>query len=258
MRMSSPANAVQLIGLRDAPEVTPGMDLARVILDAAGATELSLRDDDILIVTHKVVSKAEGRLVNLREVQPSDLARRFAAQWDKDARQVEVVLRESARIVRMDRGIIIAQTRHGFVCANAGVDASNVAGEDVVCLLPVDPDASAAGLRAAIQRVAGVRPAIVITDSFGRPWRQGIVNVAIGVAGIAPLVDYRGQPDDHGRVMNVSVIAIADELASAAELVTGKLGRCPFVVARGYVSPGKGDEGSGADLLMDASMDLFR
>jgi coenzyme F420-0:L-glutamate ligase/coenzyme F420-1:gamma-L-glutamate ligase len=235
------------------------MDLARVILDAARASDLTLRDDDILIVTHKVVSKAEGRLVHLRDVQPSDLAKRFANQWGKDARQVEVVLRESARIVRMDRGVIIAQTHHGFVCANAGVDASNVAGEDIVCLLPVDPDASAARVREALQRETGVRPAIIITDSFGRPWRQGIVNVAIGVSGIQPLVDYRGQPDDHGRVMNVSVIAIADELASAAELVTGKLGRCPFVVARGYLSPGKsGQEGRGADLLMDASMDLFR
>jgi coenzyme F420-0:L-glutamate ligase/coenzyme F420-1:gamma-L-glutamate ligase len=250
---------VQLIGLSDVPEVTPGMDLARVILDAALASDLTLRDDDILIVTHKVVSKAEGRLVNLRDVQPSDLAQRFAGQWGKDARQVEVVLRESARIVRMDRGIIISQTRHGFVCANAGVDASNVAGEDIVCLLPVDPDASAAVLREAIHRESGTRPAVIITDSFGRPWRQGIVNVAIGVAGIQPLVDYRGQPDDHGRVMSVSVIAIADELASAAELVTGKLGRCPFVVARGYMSPGKeSGEGRGSDLLMDASMDLFR
>jgi coenzyme F420-0:L-glutamate ligase/coenzyme F420-1:gamma-L-glutamate ligase len=256
--MSKPVNAVQLIGLNDAPEITPGMDLARVILDAARASDLTPGDDDILIVTHKVVSKAEGRLINLREVQPSDLAQRFATQWNKDARQVEVVLRESARIVRMDRGIIISQTRHGFVCANAGVDASNVAGAEIVCLLPVDPDDSAARLREAIQRAAGVHPAVIITDSFGRPWRQGIVNVAIGVAGIAPLVDYRGQPDDYGRVMNVSVIAIADELASAAELVTGKLGRCPFVVARGYASPGKDAEGRGADLLMDASTDLFR
>jgi coenzyme F420-0:L-glutamate ligase/coenzyme F420-1:gamma-L-glutamate ligase len=257
--MAKPVNSVQLIGLNEVPEVTPGMDLARVILDAARASDLALRDDDILIVTHKVVSKAEGRLVTLRDVQPSDLARRFAEQWGKDARQVEVVLRESARIVRMDRGIIISQTRHGFVCANAGVDASNVAGEEIICLLPVDPDASAAALRGAIQRAAGARPAVIITDSFGRPWRQGIVNVAIGVAGIQPLVDYRGQPDDHGRVMNVSVIAIADELASAAELVTGKLGRCPFVVARGYASPGKeSSEGRGSDLLMDAGMDLFR
>jgi coenzyme F420-0:L-glutamate ligase/coenzyme F420-1:gamma-L-glutamate ligase len=250
---------VQLIGLSDIPEVTPGMDLARVILEAALAGDLTLRDDDILIVTHKVVSKAEGRLINLRDVQPSDLAQRFADQWGKDARQVEVVLRESARIVRMDRGVIISQTHHGFVCANAGVDASNVAGDGVVCLLPVDPDASATALREAIQRETGARPAVIITDSFGRPWRQGIVNVAIGVAGIQPLVDYRGQPDDHGRVMSVSVIAIADELASAAELVAGKLGRCPFVVARGYISPGKDDgEGRGSDLLMDASMDLFR
>jgi coenzyme F420-0:L-glutamate ligase/coenzyme F420-1:gamma-L-glutamate ligase len=257
--MVTPINSVQLIGLNEAPEVTPGMDLAQIILDAARASDLNLHDDDILIVTHKVVSKAEGRLVDLRDVQPSDLARRFAEQWSKDARQVEVVLRESARIVRMDRGIIISQTRHGFVCANAGVDASNVAGEEIVCLLPVDPDASAAALRAAIQREIGAHPAVIITDSFGRPWRQGIVNVAIGVAGIQPLVDYRGQPDDHGRVMNVSVIAIADELASAAELVTGKLGRCPFAVVRGYASPGKdSDEGRGSDLLMDASMDLFR
>jgi coenzyme F420-0:L-glutamate ligase / coenzyme F420-1:gamma-L-glutamate ligase len=257
--MAKPVNSVQLIGLNEVPEVTPGMDLAQIILDAAHASDLALRDDDILIVTHKVVSKAEGRLVNLRDVQPSDLARRFAEQWGKDARQVEVVLRESARIVRMDRGIIISQTRHGFVCANAGVDASNVAGEETVCLLPVDPDASAAALREAIHRDAGVRPAVIITDSFGRPWRQGIVNVAIGVAGIQPLVDYRGQLDDHGRVMNVSVIAIADELASAAELVTGKLGRCPFVIARGYTSPGKdGSEGRGSDLLMDAGTDLFR
>jgi len=256
--MAKSVNSVQLIGLNEVPEVTSGMDLAQIIVDAARASDLTLRDDDILIVTHKVVSKAEGRLVDLRDVQPSDLARRFAEQWGKDARQVEVVLRESVRIVRMDRGIIISQTRHGFVCANAGVDASNVAGEEIVCLLPVDPDASAAGLREAIQREIGVRPAVIITDSFGRPWRQGIVNVAIGVAGIQPLVDYRGQPDDHGRVMNVSVIAIADELASAAELVTGKLGRCPFVVARGYGSPGKSDEGRGSDLLMDASMDLFR
>jgi coenzyme F420-0:L-glutamate ligase/coenzyme F420-1:gamma-L-glutamate ligase len=158
----------------------------------------------------------------------------------------------------MDRGIIISQTRHGFVCANAGVDASNVAGAETVCLLPVNPDDSAARLREAIQRAAGVHPAVIITDSFGRPWRQGIVNVAIGVAGIAPLVDYRGQPDDHGRIMNVSVIAIADELASAAELVTGKLGRCPFVVARGYTSPGTDAEGRGSDLLMDATTDLFR
>ncbi|HEY7092716.1 MAG TPA: coenzyme F420-0:L-glutamate ligase, partial [Ktedonobacterales bacterium] len=178
--MVKPGNSVQLIGLSEVPEVTPGMDLAGIILDAGRASDLTLRDDDILIVTHKVVSKAEGRLVDLRDVQPSDLARRFAEQWGKDARQVEVVLRESARIVRMDRGIIISQTRHGFVCANAGVDASNVAGEEIVCLLPADPDASAAALREAFQREVGIRPAVIITDSFGRPWRQGIVNVAIG------------------------------------------------------------------------------
>jgi coenzyme F420-0:L-glutamate ligase/coenzyme F420-1:gamma-L-glutamate ligase len=247
---------VRLLGLRGAPEVRPGMDLAQLMLDAAQAADVTLRDGDILVVTHKVVSKAEGRLVDLRTIEPSALAQAFAARWDKDARHVEVVLRESARVVRMDRGIIISQTRHGFVCANAGVDASNVAGEEVVCLLPVDPDASAANLRAALRRATGVDLAVIVTDSFGRPWRVGITNVALGVAGIAPLVDYRGQPDDHGRIMNVSVIAVADEIASAAELVTGKLQRCPFVVVRGY--PYERAEGQGAALVLDAASDMFR
>jgi coenzyme F420-0:L-glutamate ligase/coenzyme F420-1:gamma-L-glutamate ligase len=250
---------VRLLGLRGVPEVRPGMDVARLLLDATRASGVALGDGDIVVVTHKVVSKAEGQLVDLREVEPSALARSFAAQWGKDARHVEVVLRESARIVRMDRGIIISQTRHGFVCANAGVDASNVAGEDVVCLLPRDPDASAAGLRAALGRATGADLAVIITDSFGRPWRVGITNVALGVAGIAPLADYRGQPDDHGRIMNVSVMAVADEIASAAELVTGKLHRCPFVVVRGYpYERTAGTAGSGAALVLDAASDMFR
>jgi coenzyme F420-0:L-glutamate ligase / coenzyme F420-1:gamma-L-glutamate ligase len=149
-----------------------------------------------------------------------------------------------------------SQTEHGFVCANAGVDASNVAGEDVLCLLPRDPDASARALREALQRESGTRLAVVITDSFGRPWRNGIVNVAIGVAGLAPLADYRGQPDDHGRVMNVSVLAVADELASAAELVMGKVARCPVALVRGYDYEPR--DGRAAELVMDAAADLFR
>lgn len=247
---------VRLIGLRGAPEVRPGMDVAALVLDAARASGAELRDGDILVVTHKVISKAEGRLVDLRTVEPSPLAVSFAARWGKDARQVEVALRESARIVRMDRGILISQTRHGFVCANAGVDASNVAGEEIVCLLPLDPDASAEALREELARRTGARLAVVITDSFGRPWRNGIVNVAIGVAGLVPLADYRGRTDDHGRVMNVSVIAVADEIASAAELAMGKLRRCPFVIVRGYEYEAR--EGRGAELVMDAATDLFR
>lgn len=248
--------SIRIIPLRGAPEAQAGDDIAAMALNAATASGVELREGDILVVTQKVVSKAEGLLVDLKSVEPSDIATRYALQWGRDPRQVEVVLRESARIVRMDRGLIISQTRHGFVCANAGVDASNVPGDDTVCLLPRDPDASAARLRAELARQAGVELAIIISDSFGRPWRQGIVNVALGVAGIAPLADYRGQPDDFGRVMNSSVMAVADEIASAAELATGKIDRTPFVIVRGY--PYQHAAGSGAQILMDPAADLFR
>jgi coenzyme F420-0:L-glutamate ligase/coenzyme F420-1:gamma-L-glutamate ligase len=247
---------VRVIGLRGVPEVFPGAPVAELVLAGVRASGVELQDGDILLVTHKIVSKAEGRLVDLRTVEPSALATHIAERYAKDARHVEVVLRESARIVRMDRGIIISQTTHGFVCANAGVDASNVAGEDVVCLLPRDPDASARELRAALERATGARLAVIITDSFGRPWRNGIVNVAIGVAGLAPLADYRGRPDDHGREMKVSILAVADELASAAELVMGKVARCPVAIVRGY--PYERREGRAAELVMDPANDLFR
>lgn len=247
---------IQILPLRGAPEAQPGADIAAMALEAAAASSVRLRAGDILVVTQKVVSKAEGLLVDLKTVEPSDIALRYARQWERDPRQVEVVLRESARIVRMDRGLIIAQTRHGFVCANAGVDASNVPGEEVVCLLPRDPDGSAARLRAELVRRTGLELAVIISDSFGRPWRQGIVNVALGVAGMAPLADYRGHPDDFGRIMHSSVLAVADEIASAAELATGKVDRTPFVVVRGY--PYQRAEGSGAQILMNSADDLFR
>jgi coenzyme F420-0:L-glutamate ligase / coenzyme F420-1:gamma-L-glutamate ligase len=248
--------SVRLIGLRGVPEVRPGDQLADLVLQSVQTSGCALEDDDILVVTQKVVSKAEGCLVELSEVEPSDLARRFAERYSKDARYVEVALRECVRIVRMDRGILIGQTRHGFVCANAGVDASNVAGGEVACVLPRDPDGSARALRDELRQRTGRDLAVVISDSFGRPWRNGIVNVAIGVAGMAPLLDYRGQPDDFGRVMHVSVLAIADEVASAAELVSGKVNRCPFVVVRGYSYSRA--EGAAADLVMDSTTDLFR
>lgn len=251
-----PAPDIHLFGLSAVPEVMPGADVADLIRSALCAGRYELRDGDVLVVTHKVISKAEGQLVDLRTVEPSDLARGLAQVARRDPRHIEVVLRESARIVRMDRGIIISETRHGFVCANAGVDASNVAGDEVVCLLPRDPDASARRLRDELARDPAVNVAVVISDSFGRPWRNGIVNVAIGVAGIAPLVDYRGQPDDHGRVMNASILAIADELASAAELVMGKVSRCPAAVVRGY--PYVRREGAARELVMDPRMDMFR
>lgn len=254
--MTMPAAAsVQMIGLGGMPEVRPGDDLAEQILAAAAATT-PLQTGDILVVTQKVVSKAEGQLIDLATVEPSALARDWAARWGKDARQVEVALRESRRIVRMDRGVLICETRHGFICANAGVDASNVPGAETVCLLPVDPDASAARLHAAISARVGFAAPVIISDTFGRAWRNGIVNVALGVAGMPSLADYRGQFDTEGREMHVTVLAIADEIASAAELVTGKLDRRPVVIVRGYGWDGVA--GRGADLVMDPTRDLFR
>ncbi len=244
---------IELIPIEGFPEVRPGDDLAGMV---AGAVQSSLRSGDVLVVTHKIMSKAEGRLVNLNTVEPSALAKEYAARWGKDPRQIEVVLRESRRIVRMDRGVVISETRHGFVCANAGVDASNVPGEDTVCLLPIDPDRSAATLREALHRRLGVEAAVVVSDSFGRAWRFGITDVAIGVSGMDPLADYRGQNDPHGYPMEASVLAIADELAAAAELVMGKTDGIPIAIVRGYAY-GK-DAGTGRDLLMPPERDMFR
>jgi coenzyme F420-0:L-glutamate ligase/coenzyme F420-1:gamma-L-glutamate ligase len=252
---------VRLIGLDGLPEVRPGDDLAALIGDAIECSGEGLLSGDVLVVTHKVVSKAEGRLVDLRTIVPSPFAESIAGQHGKDPRQVEVVLRESRRIVKMDRGVLICETAHGFVCANAGVDASNV-DADTVCLLPVDPDASAAALRTAL----GARfwlseanaPAVVITDSWGRPWRAGIVNFAIGVAGLAPLLDYRGQYDAAGYELHVTVLAVADELAAASELVMHKLAARPVVLVRGYQPPIPAPPATGRALVLDPARDLFR
>jgi coenzyme F420-0:L-glutamate ligase/coenzyme F420-1:gamma-L-glutamate ligase len=218
---------------------------------------LPLRPDDVLVVTQKIVSKAEGAVVDLRAVDPRPEAVAFGARWDRDPRQVEVVLREAVRVVRMERGVIVTETRHGFVLANSGVDASNVgpASGDVVTLLPVDPDASAAGIRAAVRAAHGTDVPVIISDSFGRPWRWGIVDVAIGVSGIVPVEDLRGLPDADGRVMRSTIRAVADEIASAAELALGKSARRPAAMVRGALPP-RG-EGSIADGLMPARFDLF-
>ena len=247
---------VTIVGLDGVPVVRPGDDLAALILAALEASGEALRDGDLLVVTHKIVSKVEGRVVDLTTVEPSDFARRHAARFGRDPRQIEMVLRESARIVRMDRGIIIAETHHGFICANAGVDASNVAGDESVCLLPRDPDASAAALRAALRERTGVDAPVIVSDSFGRPWRSGIVNVAIGVAGLAPLADYRGQRDPYGRELHASILNVADELACAAELASGKVDSRPVALIRGYSFTRA--EGSGRELLMAPERDLFR
>ncbi len=242
-----------MLGVEGFPEVRPGDDLNRMI---SGAVAGNLRAGDVLVVTHKIVSKAEGRLVDLGTVEPSALAKGYATRHGKDPRQVEVVLRESRRVVRMDRGIVISETHHGFVCANAGVDASNVPGDDTVCLLPVDPDASASRLREALAEDPGVEVAVVISDSFGRAWRHGITDVAIGVAGMDPVADYRGSTDPHGYPMEASVLAVADELAAAAELVMGKTEGIPIAIVRGYsYSPAAG---SARELLMPPERDMFR
>jgi coenzyme F420-0:L-glutamate ligase / coenzyme F420-1:gamma-L-glutamate ligase len=247
-------NGLEILPVGDIPEVRPGDDPSALIARAAG--DDLLKTDDIVVVTHKVVSKAEGRLVDLANVEPSSLAKGFAARHAKDPRQIEVVLRESKRIVRMDRGIIISETHHGFVCANAGVDASNVPGDETVCLLPLDPDASARRLRDALTSLVRGDLAVVVSDSFGRAWRHGITNVAIGVAGMEPLADYRGEIDPHGYPLTASVLAVADEIAAAAELVMGKTKGIPVAVVRNY--PYERGSGTGQDLLIEPERDLFR
>jgi len=244
---------LEILPVEGIPEVRPGDDLPELITRAAGE---SLRPGDVLVVTHKIVSKAEGRLVDLSAVEPSALAKGFAARYGRDPRQIEVVLRESRRIVRMERGLVIAETHHGFVCANAGVDASNVPGDDTVCLLPVDPDASAAGLRDALAALTGPDLAVIVSDSFGRTWREGITNVAIGVSGMSPLADYRGQRDPHGYPLEASVLAVADELAASSELVMGKTAGIPAAIVRGY--PYEPAAGTGRALIMPPERDLFR
>ncbi len=245
---------LELVALEGIPEIAPGDDLVAPI--AAAAAALDLVDEDVLVVTQKIVSKAEGRVVELAGIEPSPFAREWAERWRRDARQVELVLRESASIVRMaPGGLIISRTRHGLVCANAGVDVSNVGGGDVATLLPEDPDASARRLREGLRAVTGAAPAVVISDSFGRPWRNGIVNVAIGSAGIEALLDLRGQPDAAGREMRATVVAVADELASAADLVGGKVDQLPVVLVRGYRYRSS-DEGASV-LVMDPGVDLF-
>jgi coenzyme F420-0:L-glutamate ligase/coenzyme F420-1:gamma-L-glutamate ligase len=247
---------ISLIALDGIPEVAPGDDLAGLITAALGAGGIGLEAEDVLVVTQKVVSKAEGRVIELASVTPRAEAIEWAAEWGKDARQVELVLQESAEVLRMTpTGLIISRTRHGFVCANAGVDLSNVGGGGAATLLPVDPDASARGLRQRLGELAGAQPGVVVSDSFGRPWRNGIVNVAIGCAGLEPLIDLRGTPDVQGRVMHSTVIAVADELASAADLAGGKVAQRPVVLVRGYRYTA--GEGSASDLVMDRALDLF-
>jgi coenzyme F420-0:L-glutamate ligase/coenzyme F420-1:gamma-L-glutamate ligase len=247
---------LRVIGLPGIPIVTPGADLIALIHQATVAAPLPLQAGDILVVTQKIVSKAEGCLVALKDITPSHWAEHYARQWGKDPRHVEVVLHQSRRIVRMDRGVLIAETHHGFICANAGVDQSNIEGEEVVAVLPIDPDASARAIRQGLHERLGIEVAVIISDTFGRPWRDGIVNVAIGLSGMQAIKDYTGQLDAQGYELRVTSLAVADELAAAAELVMNKLDNVPVAVVRGYDYP-RG-EGSLAQLIRAPERDLFR
>jgi coenzyme F420-0:L-glutamate ligase / coenzyme F420-1:gamma-L-glutamate ligase len=239
-----------VIPVRGLPEVREGDDLAALIAAAA-----KLVDGDIVVVAHKVVSKAEGRVVRLAEVEASAQARDLAA--DEDPRRLEVILRESARVVRTRPPLVIAETRHGFVCASAGVDSSNAPEAGTLVLLPVDPDASAARLRARLRELTGAEIAVIVSDSFGRAWRQGTTDVAIGCAGVEPLLDLHGERDATGYELHATVIAVADELAGAAELVRGKLNRVPAAVVRGFgFEPSA--EGTARELVIPPDRDLFR
>jgi coenzyme F420-0:L-glutamate ligase / coenzyme F420-1:gamma-L-glutamate ligase len=258
--MPADAGTVEAIALDGIPEIAVGDDLAAILGDALErrADLLPLRADDVLVVTQKIVSKAEGAVVDLTTVEPRPEAVEFAAKWDRDPRQIEVVLREARRVVRMTNGVLITETPHGFVCANGGVDASNVGpgSGQIVTLLPRDPDASATGIRRAIEARFGVDLPVIISDSFGRPWRWGIVDVAIGVSGILPLEDLRGVADHDGRVMRSTVRAVADEIASAAELAFGKTTARPAALVRG-ANPTRG-EATIREALIPAENDLFR
>ena len=245
-----------VFAVRGIPEIRPGDDLALEITRAVAAQGERLRDRDVVVVAQKIVSKSEGQLVRLSDVVPGDEANRHAAEHRKDARVVEVVLRESKTVIRMERGVIISETHHGFVCANAGVDRSNAGAPDTVVLLPKDPDASALALREALRRRDGVNVAAIVSDTFGRAWREGHANVAIGVAGVPALLRYMGQLDPDGYELRVTEIALADEVAGAAELVMGKLKRCPVAVVRGVEYEESGE--TGQTYVRPREKDLFR
>jgi coenzyme F420-0:L-glutamate ligase/coenzyme F420-1:gamma-L-glutamate ligase len=239
---------VNVLPVGGLPEIEPGADLGRLIADA-----VELEDGDVVVVAQKAVSKAEGRIVRLADVEPSERASAIAL--DGDPRRLEVILRESARIVRLRPPLVIAQTPHGFVCASAGVDASNAPEPDALVLLPVDPDASAARLRERLRELTGRNVAVIVSDSFGRAWRQGTTDVAIGCSGLTPLVDLAGERDRVGYELHATVIAVADQIAGAAQLVMGKLDGIPVAVVRGLDVAG---EGSARDLVMPPERDLFR
>ena len=254
--MTTANNAeLRVIGLRGIPIVQPDDDIAELIVAAASEQGVSLDDGDVIAVTQRIVSRAEHQLRRLDEFEPSPFAVDYATRMDKDPRLVEAVLRESTRVIRQVGGVLITETKHGFKCANAGVDGSNVGGEEFVSLLPVDPDASCERIRAGIAERTGADVAVVMTDTFGRPWRHGQTNIAIGVAGMLPFRDYVGENDMDGRELRVTTICVADQIAGTSELVMGKSDGIPVAIIRGYDYP-RGD-GSASEIVREMELDLF-
>jgi coenzyme F420-0:L-glutamate ligase/coenzyme F420-1:gamma-L-glutamate ligase len=248
-------NSIEIIPIIGLKEVSNGQDIGQSIVEACKRNGISIKNHDVIVVTHKIVSKAEGRVLNLSDVTPSNFAKKAGIHLGKDPRQVEVILAESRRLVRMVRGLIIAETTYGFVCANAGVDQSNVDLGKIV-LLPKKPDNSARKIRNKIREAIKGDVAVVISDTFGRPWREGQVDVAIGLSGLDPFIDYRGKTDQYGYNLKATVICVADEIASAAELCMNKLDRVPVAIVRGY--PYSQKEVSAKLLARKPSRDLFR
>lgn len=248
--------ALTIFGVPGLPEITEGSDLAEMIAAAAAADGNSLQGGDIVAITSKVVSKAEGRVVDLTTVTPSPFVQQYSEKWEKDPRVIELVLNEARRVVRQVGPVLITETKHGFVCANSGVDQSSSGGHDRAVLLPVDPDASARHFRARFKDL-GIDAAVIVTDTFGRPWREGQTDIAIGIAGMSPIVSYIGQVDPHGHEFRVQVLCAADELAAAAELVKGNVSRVPVGVVRGFAWE-VDEDATMQSIIRDSQNDLFR
>lgn len=249
-------DGLTIFGVKGLPEITKGSELAGMIAAAAAEQGSPLRDGDVVVVTSKIVSKAEGRTFVLDEIQVSPFVQQYAEKWDKDPRVIELVLLDAKRVVRMVGPVLITETHHGFVCANSGVDQSSSGGHGLAVLLPVDPDASARGMRE-VFKAGGLNVAVIISDTFGRPWREAQTDVAIGVAGMNPVHSYIGQVDPHGHEFRVQALCVADELAGAAELVKGNVSRIPVAVIRGFAFE-PDENGSMKSVLRDSANDLFR
>jgi coenzyme F420-0:L-glutamate ligase / coenzyme F420-1:gamma-L-glutamate ligase len=248
-------SAIQLLAVPGIPEIQPGDDLAELILSAARRARIAFQDGDVLVIAQKIVSKSENRLANLRDITPSPKAQELAARLKKDPHLIELILSESHRIVR-SHPVLIVETHHGLVCANAGVDQSNIPGNDIVSLLPRDPDRTALQLAATLRRLARKRIAVIISDTFGRPWRLGLINVAIGAAGVPVLRDLRGKRDHHGKPLHATIIAVADELATAAGLLMEKSAAIPAVIIRNYAY--RPVTAPAANIIRPPNEDLFR